>query len=74
MHIAIRYLTTFTYDTHVSESNNALRACPAENGSQRLLRYAVQVDPEAARKFHYESVERVFAPLCVFTACSMASE
>jgi transglutaminase-like putative cysteine protease len=47
MRVAIRYLTTYTYDTHVSESNNALRACPAEGPSQRLLRYAVRVDPEA---------------------------
>jgi transglutaminase-like putative cysteine protease len=47
MHVAIRYLTTFTYDTEVSESHNALRACPAENGHQRLLRYDVEVDPEA---------------------------
>ncbi len=32
----------------------------------------VQVDPEAERDFHYAGVEKVFAPLCVFTACSMA--
>ncbi len=32
----------------------------------------VQVDPEAEKTFHYASVEKVFAPLCVFTACSMA--
>ena len=37
-----------------------------------LLIQRVQVDPEAEKDFHYASVERVFAPLCVFTACSMA--
>lgn len=47
MHIAIRYLTTFTYDAEISESHNALRACPAEHAHQRLVRYGVQVDPDA---------------------------
>lgn len=47
MRIALRYLTTFTYDTEVSESHNALRACPAVNAHQKLLRYEVEVDPAA---------------------------
>ncbi len=38
----------------------------------RSLIQRVKVDPTADRKFHYASVEKVFAPLCVFTACSMA--
>jgi len=38
----------------------------------RQLIAKVQVDPEAERDFHYAGVEKVFAPLCVFTACSMA--
>ncbi len=38
----------------------------------RGLIQRVQVDPTADKKFHYASVEKVFAPLCVFTACSMA--
>ena len=38
----------------------------------QLLIQRVQVDPEAEKDFQYDSVERVFAPLCVFTACSMA--
>jgi PiT family inorganic phosphate transporter len=38
----------------------------------RALILKVQVDAEAEREFHYASVEKVFAPLCVFTACSMA--
>lgn len=32
----------------------------------------VRVDPNAEREFHYASVEKVFAPLCVFTASGMA--
>ncbi len=32
----------------------------------------IQIDESAEREFHYASVEKVFAPLCVFTACSMA--
>ncbi|HSF15025.1 MAG TPA: inorganic phosphate transporter [Vicinamibacteria bacterium] len=38
----------------------------------RSLIRRVAVDREAEREFHYASVEKVFAPLCVFTACSMA--
>jgi len=32
----------------------------------------VKVDPEADRDFHYASVERVFVPMMIFTACGMA--
>lgn len=38
----------------------------------RLLIRRVQVDPSAERDFHFAGVEKVFAPLCVFTACAMA--
>ncbi len=38
----------------------------------KALIQRVDVDPKADRNFHYASVEKVFAPLCVFTACSMA--
>lgn len=38
----------------------------------RLLIVRVKVDPEAEREFHFAGVEKIFAPLCVFTACSMA--
>jgi PiT family inorganic phosphate transporter len=38
----------------------------------RALIRRIQVDPVAEKDFHYAGVERVFAPLCVFTACSMA--
>ncbi len=32
----------------------------------------VQEDPEADREFHFASVEKVFTPMMLFTACSMA--
>ena len=47
MNISIRYLTTYTYDVDVSDSHNALRACPADGNGQTLRRYEVQVDPFA---------------------------
>lgn len=38
----------------------------------RVLIQRITIDTRAERDFHYASVEKVFAPLCVFTACSMA--
>ena len=38
----------------------------------KILLRRIEIDPDADRDFHYASVEKVFAPLCVFTACSMA--
>lgn len=32
----------------------------------------VKVDPEEGSSFRFAGVEKIFAPLCVFTACSMA--
>ncbi len=32
----------------------------------------VQVDPTADRDFHFASVEKVFTPMMIFTACAMA--
>ncbi len=32
----------------------------------------VKIDEEADREFHFASVEKVFAPMIVFTACAMA--
>lgn len=32
----------------------------------------IEIAPDAGRDFHYSGVERIFAPLCVFTACAMA--
>lgn len=52
MLIDIRYLTTFTYDTAVSGSHNALRAKPAVTDRQRVLSYDVTVDPSASIASH----------------------
>jgi PiT family inorganic phosphate transporter len=32
----------------------------------------IKVDPDADRDFHYASVEKVFTPMMIFTACAMA--
>jgi inorganic phosphate transporter, PiT family len=37
-----------------------------------LLIRRVKVDEEADRDFHFASVEKVFAPMMIFTACAMA--
>jgi len=38
----------------------------------KILINKVQVDKEAERDFHFASVEKVFVPLMIFTACAMA--
>jgi PiT family inorganic phosphate transporter len=38
----------------------------------RTLLQRIEIDPELDRDSHYAGVERIFAPLCVFTACAMA--
>ena len=37
-----------------------------------LLISRVTIDPEANRDYHFASVERVFTPMMIFTACAMA--
>ena len=41
-------------------------------GISWFLIQKVKVDPEADRDFHYASVEKVFTPMMIFTACAMA--
>ncbi|TBV08534.1 inorganic phosphate transporter [Phytopseudomonas dryadis] len=41
-------------------------------GLGMLLLRRIKLDPEADKDFHFASVERVFAVLMIFTACSMA--
>ncbi|MET0067291.1 MAG: inorganic phosphate transporter [Candidatus Thiodiazotropha sp.] len=41
-------------------------------GIGKLMINKVRVDDEADRDFHFASVEKVFTPLMVFTACAMA--
>jgi transglutaminase-like putative cysteine protease len=43
----IRYATTFTYATPVSESQNELRACPASDVRQALVYYNVTTTPSS---------------------------
>jgi len=38
----------------------------------RLMIDRVKVDEKAERNFHFASVERVFTPMMIFTACAMA--
>jgi PiT family inorganic phosphate transporter len=38
----------------------------------RMLINKVKVDTVADKKFHYASVEKVFTPMMIFTACAMA--
>ncbi len=38
----------------------------------KILINKVKVDEEADKDFHFASVEKVFAPLMIFTACAMA--
>ena len=32
----------------------------------------IEIDPEADREFHFASVEKIFVPMMIFTACAMA--
>lgn len=41
-------------------------------GAGILLLRRIKIDPEADKSFHFASVEKVFAVLMIFTACSMA--
>lgn len=38
----------------------------------KILIDRVQIDEEADKEFHFASVEKVFSPLMIFTACAMA--
>ena len=55
MDLSIRYVTRFTYSAPVWDSQNALRACPANSEGQQLLSYGLQVSPQA-RVFTYDDV------------------
>jgi PiT family inorganic phosphate transporter len=37
-----------------------------------ILIQRVKVDPEADRDYHFASVEKIFVPMMIFTACAMA--
>ncbi len=46
MRLEIRYANEFVYDEAVTESHNLLRACPANDETQTLFSYRVEVEPE----------------------------
>ncbi len=52
MRISLRYVTRFVYPGQVWESHNVLKACPADNETQRLLDYGVAVEPAAVVLSH----------------------
>ena len=53
MRLDIRYTTRFEYSGPVRESQNELRACPAEDERQRLLSYrVVTTPPSRVLSFH----------------------
>ena len=37
-----------------------------------ILIQKVEIDPEADRDYHFASVEKIFVPMMIFTACAMA--
>lgn len=47
MNLEIRYLSRYTYDGPVGESQNALRVKPANTPGQKLLSYKLMTDPNA---------------------------
>ncbi|AHF02777.1 phosphate permease [Marichromatium purpuratum 984] len=62
-------------DFHLSLSATLLTATLiglATAAVGKLLIDRVEVDPNADRSFHFASVERVFTPMMLFTACAMA--
>jgi transglutaminase-like putative cysteine protease len=47
MELRVRYQSQFSYPAPVRNSHNVLRACPAEDGGQRLLSYQLEINPPA---------------------------
>jgi transglutaminase-like putative cysteine protease len=52
MNFAIRYLTSYSYDSEVIDNLNALRVKPAANGRQRCDEFSVRLDPEVRLHRH----------------------
>jgi len=52
MNFAIRYLTTYDYDTDVADNLNALRVAPAANSRQRCDEFSVRLNPEVRLHRH----------------------
>src|ERR1700691_247118 len=54
MHLAIRYLTEYRYDTSVSDNLNGLRVRPATPSSQRCDECHTRIEPEARVSRHLD--------------------
>ncbi|SRR5579859_3049462 len=52
MNFAIRYLTSYEYDSSVVDNLNALRVKPAANGRQRCDEFGVRLSPEVRQHRH----------------------
>jgi transglutaminase-like putative cysteine protease len=52
MNFAIRYLTSYHYDSEVVDNLNALRVKPAVNGRQRCDEFSVRLEPEVRLHRH----------------------
>ena len=52
--------------TRIATTGGQSRSC-----GWMLIR-RIQIDPDADRDYHFASVEKVFTPLMLFTACAMA--
>ncbi len=55
MRLAIRYVSRFRYPESAWDSHNVLRACPASDGSQRLLDYRLDIEPAARVATHVDA-------------------
>jgi transglutaminase-like putative cysteine protease len=54
VHLAIRYLTEYSYDAPVCDNLNALRVRPATTSSQRCDEFHARIDPEARVSRHLD--------------------
>ncbi len=54
MRLSLRYTARFLYASPVWDSHNLLRACPADAGVQRLVRYDVDIEPTTSLFTFYD--------------------
>jgi transglutaminase-like putative cysteine protease len=54
MRLDIRYVTHFVYPTPVWESQNSVRACPIDGDTQRLISYALDVEPDSECQWYVD--------------------
>lgn len=54
MHLDIGFVTHFVYPTPVWESQNAVRACPIDSETQRLVSYTLEIEPDAESRWYVD--------------------